>query len=95
MCDYHSVNEKVGCRSRSRISQGANPEVGHQFIVWSNFPESYCRAMKENMAFRYTSAHGFIPKKIQWHIHAGSWSLVNCLAGSLYEALYKVLMNIN
>ena len=38
---------------------------------------------------------GFIPKKIQWHIHAGSWSLVNCLAGSLYEALYKVLMNIN
>ena len=39
--------------------------------------------------------HGFIPKKIQWHIHAGSWSLVNCLAGSLYEAFYKVLMNIN
>ena len=43
----------------------------------------------------YTLARGFIPKKIQWHIHAGSWSLVNCLAGSLYEALYKVLMNIN
>ena len=43
----------------------------------------------------YTSARGFIPKKIQWHIHAGSWSLVNCLAGSLYEAFYKVLMNIN
>ena len=21
--------------------------------------------------------HGFIPKKIQWHIHAGPWSLVN------------------
>ena len=42
-----------------------------------------------------TSARGFIPKKIQWHIHAGSWSLVNCLAGSLYEALYKVLTNIN
>ena len=38
---------------------------------------------------------GFIPKKIQWHIHAGPWSLVNCMAGSLYEALYKVLMNIN
>ena len=44
---------------------------------------------------RYTSTRGFIPKKIQWHIHAGSWSLVNCLVGSLYEALYKVLMNIN
>ena len=38
---------------------------------------------------------GFILKTIQWHIHAGSWSLVNCLAGSPYEALYKVLMNIN
>ena len=30
------------------------------------------------MAFRYTSARGFILKTIQWHIHAGSWSLVNC-----------------
>ena len=37
----------------------------------------------------------FIPKKIQWHIHEDSWSIVNCLVGSLYEALYKVLMNIN
>ena len=44
---------------------------------------------------RNTSARGFLLKKIQWHIHAGSWSLVNCLMGSLYEALYKVLMNIN
>ena len=52
--------------------------------------------MKTNgMVFRYTSTRGFILKKIQWHIHAGLWSLVNCLAGSLYEALYKVLMNIN
>ena len=42
-----------------------------------------------------TLTRGFIPKKIQWHIHAGSWSFVNCLAGSLYEAFYKVLMNIN
>ena len=55
-----------------------------------------CRAMKGiNMVFRYTTACGFIPKKIRWHIHAGSWSLVNCLVGSLYEAFYKVLMNIN
>ena len=38
---------------------------------------------------------GFILKTIQWHIHAGSWSLVNCLVGSPYKALYKVLMNIN
>ena len=34
-------------------------------------------------------------KKIQWHMHTGLWSLVNCLVGSLYETLYKVLMNIN
>ena len=24
------------------------------------------------------TTHGFILKTIQWHIHAGSWSLVNC-----------------
>ena len=38
---------------------------------------------------------GFILKMIQWHIHAGSWSIVNSQAGSPYKALYKVLMNIN
>ena len=27
--------------------------------------------------------HGFILKKIQWHIHAGSWSLVNCWCEAL------------
>ena len=26
----------------------------------------------------YLDTCGFIPKKIQWHIHAGLWSLVNC-----------------
>ena len=26
----------------------------------------------------YLDTRGFILKKIQWHIHAGSWSLVNC-----------------
>ena len=30
---------------------------------------------------------GFILQKIQWHIHAGSWSLVNCLAGRQHVAL--------
>ena len=34
--------------------------------------------MIKGMVFRYMSTRGFIPKKIQWHIHAGSWSLVNC-----------------
>ena len=31
--------------------------------------------MTNGMVF---DTHGFILKKIQWHIHAGSWSLVNC-----------------
>ena len=26
----------------------------------------------------YLDTRGFILKKIQWHIHAGPWSLVNC-----------------
>ena len=34
-----------------------------------------CRAIKQGMVFRYTWV--FILKTIQWHIHAGSWSLVN------------------
>ena len=38
---------------------------------------------------------GFILKKIQWHIHADPWSLVNSWREGSYEALYKVLMNIN
>ena len=57
--------------------------------------DALCRAIIQSMVFEYTSTCGFISKKIQWHIHAGLWSLVNCLVGSLYEALYKVLMNIN
>ena len=34
------------------------------------------RVMKTNGMVLET--RGFILKKIQWHIHAGSWSLVNC-----------------
>ena len=50
---------------------------------------------KDNTVVGYFDTRGFILKMIQWHMHTGLWSLVNCLAGSLYEALYKVLMNIN
>ena len=52
-----------------------------------------CRAIKQGMVEVHT--RGFILKTIQWHIHAGSWSIVYCLADSPYKALYKVLMNIN
>ena len=38
---------------------------------------------------------GFIPKKIQWHIHTGMWSLVNWWREGSYEALYERVMNIN
>ena len=43
----------------------------------------------------YTLTCGFILKMIQWHMHTGSWSLVNCWREGSYEALYKVFMNIN
>ena len=52
-----------------------------------------CHAIRKNIVLVNTWV--FILKTIQWQIHAGSWSKVNCLAGSPYEALYKVLMNIN
>ena len=71
------------------------------FLVWYRYGPGKrvpcdCRAIMQCMqgtVFRYTWV--FILKTIQWHIHAGSWSLVNCLVGSPYKALYKVLMNIN
>ena len=34
-----------------------------------------CRAIKTKSWLKVT--HGFIPRKIQWHIHTGQWSLVN------------------
>ena len=50
---------------------------------------------KARWCLRYTLTRGFILKTIQWHMHTGSWSLVNCWWEGSYEALYKVLMNIN
>ena len=44
---------------------------------------------------RYTLTRGFILKTIQWHMHTGSWSLVNCWWEGSYEALYRLLMNID
>ena len=35
-----------------------------------------CRAIKRDAWYFIT--RGFILKTIQWHIHTGSWSLVNC-----------------
>ena len=53
----------------------------------------FCRAIKQGMVIVNTWV--FILRRYKWHIHAGSLSLVNCLVGSLDEALYRVLMNIN
>ena len=33
---------------------------------------------KDDIMAWYLDTRGFILKKIQWHIHAGPWSLVNC-----------------
>ena len=54
-----------------------------------------CDKVKAWWCLRYTLTRGFILNKIQWHMHTGSWSLVNCWREGSYEALYKVLMNIN
>ena len=64
-------------------------EIGRSELNWN------CRAINDIMTAWYLDTRGFILKTIQWHMHTGLRSLVNCLAGSLYEALYKVLMNIN
>ena len=53
----------------------------------------YCRAIKTKSWLNITC--GFIPRKIQWHIHTGRWSLVNWVAQSAYKTLYKRHMNIN
>ena len=47
----------------------------------------------KGMVFRYTWAYS---EKIQWHIHAGSWSLVNCWWEALtrhYIRCSWILMN--
>ena len=46
----------------------------------------------KGMVFDYTWVYS---KMIQWHMHTGSWSLVNCWWEGSYKALYNMLMNIN
>ena len=44
----------------------------------------------------YLDTRGFILKKIQWHIHSGSWSLVNCWREALMRYYIRcswILMN--
>ena len=43
----------------------------------------------------YLETRGFILKKIQWHIHAGPWSLVNWWHEALTRHYIGLLMNIN
>ena len=63
----------------------------HQHQIWGLSRDK----VKARWCLRYTLTRGFILKTIQWHMHTGSWSLVNCWREGSYEALYKVLMNIN
>ena len=54
----------------------------------------FCHTIKQGMVFRYTWV--FILMKIQWHIHAGSWSIVNCWWEALtrhYIRCSWILMN--
>ena len=54
------------------ISVECQPPAFQQSVL-----DSECRAMNDIKAW-YLDTRGFILKKIQWHIHAGLWSLVNC-----------------
>ena len=45
---------------------------------------------KDDITAWYLDTRGFILKKIQWHIHAGPWSLVNCSGGKpLWGIIYS------
>ena len=40
-------------------------------------PHKVINVARQRRKAWYLDTRGFIPKKIQWHIHAGPWSLVN------------------
>ena len=60
------------CSGGAACSRGVPATVGwHPSMHCGRPPCEQCHAMKQSMVFRYTSTRGFIPKKIQWRIHAG------------------------
>ena len=81
-----NINSQVLVKQCDRFLTHQNGKIDNFFTLQCNYYEirKWAVARWRQMAWclRYTSARGFIPKKIQWHRHAGSWSLVNCLAGS-------------
>ena len=88
--------QQVSCKSKNNklmFSSVLIPPLIYVYTSSKDFIAGYCRAIKQGMVKVNTWV--FILRRYKWHIHAGSWSLVNCLAGSPYKALYKVLMNIN
>ena len=104
MLNYSTIEE----RERSELLLEMENDAELQAFISNGWPDkrsrlarnlqSYwnyhdeCRTIKQGMVIVNTWV--FILRRYKWHIHAGSWSLVNCLAGSLDEALYRVLMNI-
>ena len=57
-------------------------------IPWENLKWHICRAINDNMVFCWIHVDTWVySKTIQWHMHTGSWSLVNCLAGRQHVAL--------
>ena len=52
------------------------------FFFWCGlllWPSGVCRAIKQGMV--KVNMWVFILRRYKWHIHAGSWSLVNCWRG--------------
>ena len=78
---------------------GQNLFILNKLDYFSYFGSFIClcyigRAIKTN-GMVLDNTWVFIPRKVQWHIHTGLWSLVNCQVRSAYKTLYKVVMNIN
>ena len=70
--------------------------VKHKILLRIKSELPPCRAIKDNMVFCKTRLHvGLFQRRYNGTYTQARGQLVNCLAGSLYEALYKVLMNIN
>ena len=70
----------------------------HVKDVEDNLWHLWCRAIMlsimQGMVFRYTWV--FILRRYKWHIHAGSWSLVNCWQEALTRPYIRyswILMN--
>ena len=91
----HSLPYSGGFPDRDPTGQRAPwTETPQAETPWTETPPVDCRAIKQGMVKVNTWV--FILRRYKWHIHAGSWSLVNCWReGSTlpYKGCSWILMN--